>query len=157
MIKVHIKVQFYYDCIYMISSIKIMRTALMWPDDVNYRKEAATPVINNSRPQTSNPLRDSVWWFTGQTELCSSHLRVCSPVSVSVLWGGQVLHQHGRKDAHSTVKLALPEAVVLLVVLVEDADDGSLREWQLVIRLTLVVVHGLDKTHWERRRRKEGY
>lgn len=40
MIKGHIKVQFYYDWLYMISSNK-MRIALMWPDDVNYMKEAA--------------------------------------------------------------------------------------------------------------------
>lgn len=85
--------------------------------------------------------------FTKWRELEFSYLRVRQPVRVSVLRGRQILHQHGRKDAHSPVKLALPKAVVLLVVFVEDADDGALGEGQLVVCLTLIVVHGLSKTH----------
>lgn len=94
----------------------------------------------------------SVWmlWCCGDEINSRSqafYLSLVSPVRVSILRAVEVLHQHGRKDAHAAVELALPEAVVLLVVLVEDADDGPFGEGQLVVRLRLVVVDGLHKTH----------
>ncbi|KAG9351442.1 hypothetical protein JZ751_022692 [Albula glossodonta] len=50
----------------------------------------------------------------------------------------QVLHQHRGENANTPVELALPEAIVLMVVFVENLNDGTLWEGQLVVCLALV-------------------
>lgn len=62
--------------------------------------------------------------------------------SVSVLTG-EVLDQDGGENADSAVKLPLPEAVVLVGLSAQDADDGAFGKRQLVVLLSRVVVQGL--------------
>lgn len=79
---------------------------------------------------------------------CQTHL--CAAVSLPVFIlaaAHQILHQDGREDANDAVELALPEAVVLVGLSAQDADDGSFRKGQLVVRLSRVVVQSLCKRH----------
>lgn len=79
---------------------------------------------------------------------CQTYL--CAAVSLSIFIlaaARKILHQDGREDANDTVELALPEAVVLVGLSAQDADDGSFWKGQLIVRLSRVVVQSLCKRH----------
>lgn len=59
----------------------------------------------------------------------------------------EIFYQHGGEDAHPSIELPLPEAVVCLSVAAQQADHRSLRKGEFLVRLALVVVERTDKDH----------
>lgn len=87
----------------------------------------------------------------GRTET-KTHLCAAVPLSLSALAAaGEIFHQHGGEHAHHAVELPLPEAVVLVGLAAQDADDGAFRERQLIVRLSRVVVQRLGERHCGKR------
>ncbi len=81
----------------------------------------------------------------------SSYLCTAVSLSISIFTRtGEILHQNSREDADNTVKLSLPETVILMCLSAEDADDGAFWKRQLIIRLSRIVVQGLRKWHCNR-------
>lgn len=74
------------------------------------------------------------------------YLDIPNPLSLSILWGRELFNQHRGENPNPAVEFSLPKAIIILVFLVQDADDGSLWEGQLVIRLPLIVIKCFYKT-----------
>lgn len=77
-----------------------------------------------------------------------SETYLCAAVflSVSVLAAArEILHQNRGEDADHAVELPLPETIILVGLSAQNADDGTFRKRQLVIRLSRVVVQRLRK------------
>lgn len=75
---------------------------------------------------------------------------MCTAVSlsVSILTGaGKIFDQDSWEDPNDTVELSLPEAIVLMGLSAQDADDSAFGKRQLVFCLSCIVVQGLRKGH----------
>lgn len=73
-----------------------------------------------------------------------AYLCAAVSLSVSILAGhSEILHQNCGEHTNDAVKLALPEAIILVGLSAQDADDGAFRERQLVLRLSRVIVQSL--------------
>lgn len=84
-----------------------------------------------------------------------SETYLCTAVSLSVsvlAAAREILHQNRGEDADHAVELSLPETIILVGLSAQNADDGTFRKRQLVIRLSRVVVQRLRKWHCNRRR-----